>query len=82
MLPYLWLEQKVFRYSDYRFIVIPISLLGINLSYFLHENIMEYFYWILEIWTYYAMPFQVILPIIIWIVVKIKMAMKNPVGFF
>lgn len=64
--------SKIFKYSNYRFIVIPISLLMINLSYFLHDSIMDYFHWILNIWTYYSIPFQIILPIIVWITAEIK----------
>lgn len=63
---------KICRTSDYRFTVIPVALLMINLSYFLHDSLMDYFYWILEIWTYYAMPFQVVFPIIVWSFAEIK----------
>ncbi len=63
---------RVLRCNDYRFIVVPVSLLMINLSYFAHDSLMDYFEWILEIWTYYAMPFQVFFPIIIWIISEIK----------
>lgn len=65
---------KIFGCSDYRFIVIPISLLMINLSHFLHDSLMDYFYFVLRIWIYYALPFQVLLPIIIWIIAEIKNA--------
>ncbi|WP_432666327.1 endospore germination permease [Wukongibacter baidiensis] len=63
---------KVVGCRDYRYIVIPISLLMINLSYFINEGLIDYFEGILEVWTYYAMPFQVFLPIIIWIISEIK----------
>ncbi|QZY56229.1 GerAB/ArcD/ProY family transporter [Crassaminicella profunda] len=63
---------KIFEYTDYRFIVIPVSLLMINLSYFVHDSIMYNMEWTSEIWPYYAIPFQVILPIIIWITAEIK----------
>jgi spore germination protein KB len=63
---------KVFGYNHYRFAVTPISLLMINLSYFLHDNIIYNMEWNLEIWAYYAFPFQVIFPILIWITAEIK----------
>ncbi|MCT4564895.1 MAG: endospore germination permease [Maledivibacter sp.] len=64
---------KVFGFKDYKFIIIPIGLLLINLSVFLHENIFEYFEFGEEVYPYYAFPFQVILPIIILITAKMKM---------
>ncbi|SHH17522.1 GerAB/ArcD/ProY family transporter [Tepidibacter thalassicus] len=63
---------KIFNINDYRFIVIPISLLMIDLSCFLHDGIKDYFEWILGVWQYYAFPFQVILPIIVFIAIKIR----------
>lgn len=64
--------KKLFNYKDYRFIVIPVSLLMINLSYFLHDNIVEYFNWNEKVWKYYAFPFQAIIPIILLIISEIR----------
>ncbi|SHJ49254.1 GerAB/ArcD/ProY family transporter [Tepidibacter formicigenes] len=64
--------SRIFDINDYKFIVIPISLLMINLSYFLHDGVKDYFEWILNVWQYYAFPFQVILPIIVFITVEIR----------
>lgn len=63
---------KIFGYTDYRFIVTPIALLMINLSIFLNESLMDYFAYITDVWIYYALPFHVFLPIIIWIIAEIK----------
>lgn len=63
---------KVFGLGDYKFIVTPIGLLIINLSYFIHESVMEKAEFASDIYPSYALPFQVILPIIIFITVKIK----------
>lgn len=63
---------KVLGYQDYRFIVIPVSLLMVNLSYFVFEGLIDYFEWILEVWTYYSIPFQIFLPIIIWVISETK----------
>lgn len=60
--------SSFFRNSDYRFIVVPVSLMMINLSYFLHVGTMDYFDWILDIWVYYAIPFQIVVPIILWLI--------------
>lgn len=63
---------KIFGNSDYRFIVTPIALLMLNLSYFMFDSLMSYMEWDKDVWPYYAFPFQVILPIVIWIVAEIK----------
>ncbi|GAA0182866.1 spore germination protein GerKB [Clostridium sediminicola] len=63
---------KIFGYTDYRFIVIPFALLMINLSYFEFDSVTYYREWNMDIYPYYALPFQVILPIIILIIAEIK----------
>lgn len=63
---------KVFSYNDYRFIVIPVALLMVNLSYLIHGSIMEVEEWTIAVWKYYSFLFQVILPIIIWITAEIQ----------
>ncbi len=64
--------SKVFNYEGYRFIIAPIGLIIINLSYFQYDSVMNYMEFNSDIWPYYFFPFQVILPIIIWIVGEIK----------
>lgn len=63
---------KVFECSDYKFLVLPIALLMVNLSYFVYESLIEMWEWAVEVWPYYAFLFQVILPIMIWIAAEIK----------
>ncbi|QEK11525.1 GerAB/ArcD/ProY family transporter [Crassaminicella thermophila] len=63
---------KIFGLNDYRLMVTPIGLLIINLSYFIHDNVMEKAEFASDIYPIYAFPFQVVLPIIILIVAEIK----------
>ncbi len=56
---------KLFEYKDYRFIVTPITILILNLSYFIIDNIMDLREFNALAWNYYAAIFQVILPVII-----------------
>lgn len=63
---------KVFNLKDYRSIVIQTGLLMIYFAYTVYDNSMEMTYWAFKIYPYYAFPFQVILPIIIWILAEIK----------
>lgn len=70
--------SKVLGYSDYRFIVGPLVLLQFNLSLFISDSIMDFISWSIEIWRYYALLFQVILPVIFIIVVELrKKEIKN-----
>ena len=64
--------SKIFGHQNYRFIVMPVGLLMLNLSYFAHHSLMEYFKWILEVFYYYAFPFQILLPLIILIAAEIR----------
>jgi spore germination protein KB len=67
---------KMFNLKDYRSIVIQTGLLMVYFSYTVYDNSMEMQYWAFKVYPYYAFPFQVILPIIIWISAEIK-ARKN-----
>ena len=67
----------IFKLKDYRKIVTPIGLLMLNLSYLVYDNTMEMFQWVARFWVYYAFPFQVILPIVIWIVCEYKSRAVN-----
>lgn len=63
---------KVFGLKNYRFIVTSIGLLIINLSHFIHNSAMEKSRFASDTYPVYALPFQVIVPIIIWIIAEIK----------
>ncbi len=63
---------KLFGLNNYRFVVTPIALLMLNLSYLIYDSIFEMIEWSFTTWPYYAFLFQVILPIIIWVVAEIK----------
>jgi len=62
---------KIFELKDYRKIVTPIGFLMLNLSYLMYDSTMEMVEWT-KISFLYKLPFQVILPIIIWIACEIK----------
>jgi len=64
--------SKLFNLNDYRSIVIQVGLLMIFFSYIIYQNIMEMTYWANNVYKYYAFPFQVVFPVIIWLVIEIK----------
>lgn len=68
--------SSAFNIKDYRKMVAPIGLLAVLYSIFIFENASEMFYWATEINPYYTIPFQVIIPIIIWITAEIKSRKK------
>lgn len=63
---------KMFNLKDYRSISIQTGLLMVYFSYIVYDNSMEMSYWAFKVYPYYSFPFQVILPIIIWISAEIK----------
>ncbi len=69
--------SKLFNFNDYTQIAAPIAFLMLNLSFILYNNIMEMFEW-LDIYPYYVIPFQIILPLIIWITAEVKTRSSIP----
>lgn len=69
---------KIFEYADYRLLLIPITLLAINLSYFEFGSSMEAYEFYFEIYPFYVIIFQAILPVIIWITAEVKKNHLNP----
>lgn len=65
---------QIFNLKDHKSLVAPICLLMINLSIVIYNSTMEMFEWIEQVIPYYSIPFQLILPLIIWIFAEIKNA--------
>lgn len=63
---------KMFNLKDYRSIAIQVGLLMIYFSYTIYDNVMEMRYWAFKVYSYYAFPMEVILPLIIWMLAEIK----------
>lgn len=61
----------LFNLKDYKIMIIPISLLILMLATIMYNNVIEMFEFI-PIYSIYAIPFQIIIPIIVWIVAEIK----------
>ncbi|WBW95314.1 GerAB/ArcD/ProY family transporter [Oceanirhabdus sp. W0125-5] len=63
---------KILEYKDYGVLIIPTAVLILIISHFETINIMSFYEWTAGMWNYYALIFQVIFPIIIWIIAEIK----------
>lgn len=68
---------KLLGFKDYRFFVTPVGLLMVNLAYLVYDSIMEMFEWAFDVYPYYAIPFQVILPLIIFIAAELKARLQK-----
>lgn len=68
---------KIFNFNEYRQIVAPIGLLMMILSIIVYEDTMEMFYWAINIYKYYAIPFEIILPLFILITSEIKLRLMK-----
>lgn len=68
---------RVLGFDDYRILVAPVGLLMVNLANVIYKDIGETFDWAFEVWPYYALPFEAILPILIWVFIELKQKAKN-----
>jgi spore germination protein KB len=68
---------KVLNIKSYRFIVVPLCLLLFDASFIFNKNIIELTNWTGTLWRYYSLPFEVILPVLIFCYALIKVKMKK-----
>lgn len=64
--------DSFFSLGGYRQIAAPVGLMLMVTSCFIYQSIMEMQEWAFRIYKYYTLPFQVILPLIIWIAAEVK----------
>lgn len=67
---------RIFNFTDYKLLAAPMGLLMMSVSFILYDSTMHMIEW-LDIYKYYALPFQVILPIIIMVFGKLKKNKKS-----
>jgi spore germination protein KB len=72
---------KALNFGNYRQIIAPVGLLMVILSLIIYSNTREMLEWANEIYPLYAILFQVVLPLIIWIAaeIKVRLVKSNPV---
>lgn len=63
---------SIFRLHHYTFIAIQTGLLMTYASILLYDNIVEMTYFTSEIYAFFALPFQIIIPLLLWIFAEIK----------
>ena len=64
--------SKICNLHDYRSITIQLGLLMVYFAQFIYKDIMTMSEWAFKVYPFYALPFQAILPVFIWIMAEIK----------
>lgn len=67
----------IFNIKEYKRIAAPIGILMTLLSIIVYDNGAEMAEWAATCYPYFAFPFQVIIPLIIWITAEIKCRLKK-----
>lgn len=68
---------KLFKLEDYRSILIQLGLIMVYFAYIIYGNIFEMRFWAFEIYPYYALPFQVIIPLLMLLIAEVKCRIMN-----
>ena len=68
--------SKIFNIKNYKNLAIPTGLFMLTLASILYPNTLEMYKWI-DVYKYYALPFQVVLPLMIFIGAEIKTRIKK-----
>lgn len=58
--------------KDHRVFVYPIGVLIVGLSIWFYPNIAEMLRWAIEVWPFYSIPFQIIIPVMLLIISFLK----------
>ncbi|SET40683.1 spore germination protein KB [Natronincola peptidivorans] len=66
-----------FSLSDHKSVIVPVTLVMMSLASLLYGNVMEMFDWAINIYRYYAIPFQFILPLLIYAAAELRVRRSN-----
>jgi spore germination protein KB len=58
---------ELLNLDDYKPFVIPISTFAVVLSIWVYGSLMEMMQWASEVWPYYSIPFQIVIPFILMV---------------
>ena len=64
--------SKVFGFNDYKFTATPVVLLMLNFSFIVYKSNLEMTLFAFNIWPYYSFIFEVILPLVVFILAEIS----------
>lgn len=63
---------RLMGFKNPRFIIIPIAFLIINFSVFGFTSMIDYHEWTFKVFPYYSFIFEIIVPIVLLIIIKVK----------
>jgi len=63
---------QLFGLDDYKPFVFPITAIAVSLSYWVYDSLPEMTRWAAEIYPYYAIPFQILIPLLSLLISIIK----------
>ncbi len=63
---------QILNIKDYRTLAGSLGILMALSSMIIHKDAVELLEWTAKIYSYYAIPFQIIIPLIVWITAEIK----------
>ncbi|AIQ56043.1 GerAB/ArcD/ProY family transporter [Paenibacillus borealis] len=69
--------SKVFRLKSYRSVVLQMGLIMVYLADFIYKDIMQMQYFAYHIYKVYALPFQVVIPVMLWLTAEILSRRKS-----
>ncbi len=69
--------SKILGIHNYRYLVAPLGFTMMCMSTIVFSSTMEMFDWAGKYYSYYAIPFQIVIPIITLITAKIKIKLQN-----
>lgn len=68
---------SLFKIPEYRKILAPICLLCLALSIISYHSVMDLFDFVKRYYPIYTIPFQILIPLLIWITAEIKKSRKK-----
>lgn len=64
--------SQLFNLKDYKPFVLPITVICIALSLWIYDNVFEMLRWAVEVWPFYSIPFQIVIPLFLLGISKVK----------
>ncbi len=73
---------ELIKLDDYKPFVLPLVAFAVSLSIWIYGSFMEMVQWAIEVWPYYSIPFQIVIPFILLIfsLIKNKRASGNAIN--
>lgn len=69
--------QSIFDLEDYRFLVTPVGIIAVIIALTTYGSIIEMFQWAFTSYNLFALPYQLIIPILVWGIAEGKHQFKT-----